>query len=121
MVVLVLRFWTRTKAARNGAPSGPLIVPETVPAKAAYPVVPSSSAARPVVTSVFMLFLRGRLLFGARSRSAGKNGGSFAWLQGQVCGPRPRAKSAGRVRASPDYSVLGHRGPAAKSPDTDAT
>ena len=63
MVILVARFWTRTNAARNGSPSGPLIVPETVPAQAAYPVVPSSNATRPDFTSVFMLLLRKNLFW----------------------------------------------------------
>jgi hypothetical protein len=35
MVILVKRFCTRTKAARNGAPSGPLMLPVIVPASAA--------------------------------------------------------------------------------------
>ena len=78
MVILVVRFWTRTNAARNGAPSGPLIVPETVPAKAAYPVVPSSSAARPVLTNVFMAFPPRTKFFWARSRSPNRMTGLVA-------------------------------------------
>src|SRR5450432_435003 len=93
MVILVLVLCTRTNAARNGAPSAPLMVPEMVAAIAPCPTDPNSSAARLavrlMVNCFFMVSSKGEMDF-ARIRSdriidffGGQNGRSSPAPQGR--------------------------------------
>src|ERR1700686_1420462 len=97
MVVLALLFWTRTKAARNGAPSAPLITPEMVPAEAA-PAVAMSSVTKATMRSFFMVSSAAdRLFFTSMNPKQMRHKGA---CRGGPCG-RPLWTDCGRPRGAP--------------------